>query len=63
MTMSSPRLYKGDVLKAIATIDRVKVNQAIAILGQARDDVRRIAVCGNNVKDTEKPTLAEVCAQ
>src|SRR5205085_7822742 len=42
-----PQLYKADVLKAIDTIDLEKVNQAIRILGQARDQGRRIFVCGN----------------
>src|SRR5512140_2993856 len=47
MTMSFPQLYKADLVKAIDTIDLEKVNEAIAILTQARDEDRRIFVCGN----------------
>src|ERR1700680_4114714 len=47
MTVSFPQLYKADVLAAIETIHLQKVNQAIAILTQARDEDRRIFVCGN----------------
>src|SRR5712691_2790226 len=45
--MSFTQLYKADVLKAIETIDLEKVNKAIGILIQARDEGRRIFVCGN----------------
>jgi D-sedoheptulose 7-phosphate isomerase len=45
--MSFPQLYKNDVLRAIDTIDLEKVNRAIEILIQARDEGRRIFVCGN----------------
>jgi len=47
MTGSFPQLYKTDVLKAIETIDLDKVGQAIDILIRARDEGRRIFVCGN----------------
>jgi len=47
MTASFPALYKADVLKAIETIDLEKVGQAIDILIQARNQDRRIFVCGN----------------
>ncbi len=47
MTHSFPSLYKADVLQAIETIDLEKVGQAIEILVQARDQDRRIFVCGN----------------
>ena len=47
MTMSFPETYKSNLLEAIDTIDLEKVNQAIAILAQARDEGRRIFVCGN----------------
>jgi D-sedoheptulose 7-phosphate isomerase len=47
MTASFPQLYKTDVLKAIETIDLDKVGQAIDILIRARDEGRRIFVCGN----------------
>ena len=47
MTASFPELYKADVLKAIETIELEKVGQAIDMLRQARDEDRRIFVCGN----------------
>jgi len=47
MAVSFPQLYKNDVLQAIETIDLEKVNQAIQILIRARDEDRRIFVCGN----------------
>src|SRR5438477_8548523 len=47
MTASFPELYKADVLKAIETIELEKVSQAIDMLRQARDQGRRIFVCGN----------------
>jgi D-sedoheptulose 7-phosphate isomerase len=47
MSASFPQLYKTDVLKAIETIDLDKVGQAIDILIRARDEGRRIFVCGN----------------
>src|SRR4051794_23043023 len=47
MTASFPAQYKADVLKAIDTIDLDKVNAAIDILIQARNQDRRIFVCGN----------------
>jgi D-sedoheptulose 7-phosphate isomerase len=45
--MTFPRLYKNDLLKAIETVDLEKVSQAIDILARARDEGRRIFVCGN----------------
>jgi D-sedoheptulose 7-phosphate isomerase len=47
MTGSFPSLYKSGLLEAIETIDLERVNQAIAILAEARDQYRRIFVCGN----------------
>jgi D-sedoheptulose 7-phosphate isomerase len=47
MAVSFPQLYKTDVLQAIETIDLEKVGQAIDILIRARDEGRRIFVCGN----------------
>jgi D-sedoheptulose 7-phosphate isomerase len=47
MSQSFPSLYKADVLKAIDTIELDKVGQAIEILKRARDEDRRIFVCGN----------------
>src|SRR2546421_715929 len=47
MTASFPALYKADVLKAIDTIDLDRVGAAIDILIQARNEDRRIFVCGN----------------
>ncbi|HXB71596.1 MAG TPA: SIS domain-containing protein [Candidatus Acidoferrales bacterium] len=47
MAASFPQIYKADVLQAIETINLEKVSQAIAMLAQARDEDRRIFVCGN----------------
>jgi len=47
MAASFPELYKADVLRAIETVDLEKVNEAIQILTEARDQDRRIFVCGN----------------
>ena len=47
MTTGFPQTYKADLLEAIETIDLEKVNQAIEILVRARDEGRRIFVCGN----------------
>jgi D-sedoheptulose 7-phosphate isomerase len=47
MTTSFPQQYKTDLLGAIETIDLEKVNQVIAMLVRARDENRRIFVCGN----------------
>src|ERR1051325_1166877 len=45
--MSFPQLYKDELIHAINSIDLEKVDHAIAILTQARDEGRRIFVCGN----------------
>jgi D-sedoheptulose 7-phosphate isomerase len=45
--MNFPQLYKGELLNAIESLDLNKVNQAIRILAAARDEGRRIFVCGN----------------
>uniref|UniRef100_Q025U2 Sugar isomerase (SIS) n=1 Tax=Solibacter usitatus (strain Ellin6076) TaxID=234267 RepID=Q025U2_SOLUE len=45
--MSFPQTYKADLLKAVDTIDLARVDEAIQILSQARDENRRIFVCGN----------------
>ena len=42
-----PENYKSELLKAIESIDLKKVGEAIETLGQARDEGRRIFVCGN----------------
>ena len=47
MPASFPELYKTDVLSAIETIELEKVSQAIDILTRAREEDRRIFVCGN----------------
>ena len=47
MSTSFPQMYKTDVLKAIETVDLEKVEQAIQTLIRARDEGRRIFVCGN----------------
>jgi len=39
--------YKSDVLQVIQGIDLDKVRQAIGVLAEARDQGRRIFVCGN----------------
>ena len=45
--MNFAEAYKTDLLKTIETIDLEKVGQAIEMLRQARDENRRIFVCGN----------------
>jgi len=45
--MSFPQQYKDELLKAMASVDLEKVSQATAILARARDEGRRIFVCGN----------------
>jgi len=47
MANAFPSLYKAAVLKAIETIDLEKVGQAIDIFRRAREEGRRIFVCGN----------------
>ncbi len=47
MIASFPELYKADLLKAIDSIDLENVTAAIEILKQAREQDRRIFVCGN----------------
>jgi len=39
--------YKSELLSAIESVDLDRVDQAIRILAQARDEGRRIFVCGN----------------
>ena len=41
------QLYQAEVFKAIETVDLEKVEQAIAILAEAREQDRQIFVCGN----------------
>ena len=45
--MNFPAEYKNSVLDAIERIDLAKVNQAIEWFREARDEGRRIFVCGN----------------
>jgi D-sedoheptulose 7-phosphate isomerase len=45
--MGFPALYQEELLKAIASIDLEKVASAIRLLAEARDEGRRIFVCGN----------------
>jgi D-sedoheptulose 7-phosphate isomerase len=45
--MDFPRQYKGELVRALETIDLEKVGQAIDILARARDEGRRIFICGN----------------
>jgi D-sedoheptulose 7-phosphate isomerase len=45
--MNFPAQYKGEVLKAIDTVDLDKVNQAIELFEETRAQGRHIFVCGN----------------
>jgi D-sedoheptulose 7-phosphate isomerase len=45
--MIFPQLYKSELLQAIESINLEKVGRAIEILAQAREEGRRIFVCGN----------------
>ena len=45
--MSFPEQYKAQLLNAIDTIDLKTVERAIEVLRRARDEGRRIFVCGN----------------
>ena len=47
MTDSFPSLYKSDLVQAIEAVDLEKVNEAISVLKQARDQNRHVFVCGN----------------
>src|SRR5215471_9699187 len=47
MTDSFPSLYKSDLVQAIEAVDLAKVNEAISVLKQARDQNRHVFVCGN----------------
>lgn len=45
--MLFPQTYKAELIHAIDSVDLEKVSRAIEILAQARDEGRRIFVCGN----------------
>jgi D-sedoheptulose 7-phosphate isomerase len=45
--MTFPELYKSELLKAIDAIDLGKVTQVIELFREARDQGRRVFVCGN----------------
>lgn len=45
--MNFPERYKTELVSVISALDTDKVAQAIAMLAQARDERRRIFVCGN----------------
>ena len=45
--MSFPQQYRLELLKAIETIDLAAVERAIDVLRRAREEGRRIFVCGN----------------
>jgi len=47
MTASFPQLYRAEVLRALETIDLSKVSQAIELFKEARQEGRKIFVCGN----------------
>src|SRR5689334_15510663 len=47
LPMSFPEQYKTQLLNALESIDLGKVERAIRILSQAREEGRRIFVCGN----------------
>src|SRR4051794_25731071 len=47
MPQTFPASYKTDLLQAIEAIDVQKVNQAIDMLSQAREQNRHVFVCGN----------------
>src|SRR5215831_218838 len=47
MTDSFPSLYKSDLVQAIEAVELEKVNEAISVLKQARDQNRHVFVCGN----------------
>ena len=47
MASDFPFSYKAALLSAIETIDLEKVGQAIETLRRAREEGRRIFVCGN----------------
>jgi D-sedoheptulose 7-phosphate isomerase len=47
MTHSFPSLYKSDLVQAIEAVDLEKVNEAISVLKQARDQNQHVFVCGN----------------
>ena len=47
MANAFPQSYKAEVLKTIDSVDLEKVGQAIEIFRQAREEGRRIFVCGN----------------
>jgi len=45
--MIFPQGYKGELVRALETIDLEKVGRAIEMLARARDEGRRIFICGN----------------
>jgi D-sedoheptulose 7-phosphate isomerase len=45
--MIFPQKYKADLLCAIDCLDLSKVGEAIQVLGKAREENRRIFICGN----------------
>jgi D-sedoheptulose 7-phosphate isomerase len=45
--MAFPQRYKAELLSALETIDLEKVEAAIQVLSQARDERRHIFTCGN----------------
>jgi D-sedoheptulose 7-phosphate isomerase len=47
MSVHFPERYRSELLRALETIDLAKVGEAIELLTAARDEGRRIFVCGN----------------
>src|SRR3989442_14848351 len=47
LTMNFPQLYRDRLIEAFDSIDLGKVSQAIELLAEAREQGRRIFVCGN----------------
>ncbi|HTS61511.1 MAG TPA: SIS domain-containing protein [Candidatus Acidoferrales bacterium] len=47
METTFPQIYKSGVFQAIESVDLDRVSEAISILAKARDEDRRIFVCGN----------------
>ncbi|HXF10658.1 MAG TPA: SIS domain-containing protein [Desulfuromonadaceae bacterium] len=58
MSMNFAQLYKTELIQAIDSVDLDSVDQAIRILARARDEGRRIFVCGNGGSASDATHLA-----